>query len=83
MGEKAKIKSLENIEINHNDWYMILQGLQLKERKLREDAFYTNRPDNYPGKVERLIELIIKVEKIVNITEPPSIKRARTSVKFK
>ena len=25
----------------------------------------------------------VKVEKIVNITEPPSVKRARTSVNFK
>lgn len=80
---EKKFKVVEDIEINHNDWYMILQGLQLKEQKLREDAFYTNTPtDKYLGKFERLIELIIKVEKVVNMTEPPSIRRARTSVNF-
>jgi len=41
MKKEAKIKSLEKIEINHDDWCVILQGLKLEEQRLREYAFYS------------------------------------------
>jgi len=83
MKKEAKIKSLEKIEINHDDWCVILQGLKLEEQRLREYAFYSGVKNDYNQYHDKLIGLLMKVERIVNITEPPSIKKARRSVRFK
>lgn len=51
--KNGKVKSLEQIEITHDDWYMILVGLRLKEKELREDNFYRNVDNN--EKIEKII----------------------------
>lgn len=71
MKNSAKVKSLEKIEIRHDDWYMILQGLKLKETELRENAFYRGHDNS--EKREKLYDLLARVSRIVDLTSPPSI----------